>query len=86
VENDRFELPPADLVSIHDAAIFADIHKVTLWRMIARGEVRAWGRRNYFRVSISELLPQVKPHPFGPIPKGFVDHPPSSRKVGTSGD
>jgi hypothetical protein len=50
-----------DLQSVKDAAFIAKIHVKTIYRLIARGEIHAWGRTNSYRVSLPELLPPVLP-------------------------
>jgi excisionase family DNA binding protein len=52
---------PADLVSVPEARKITGIKERTIWRMIRDGELRAWGPRRCFRISISELLRPAEP-------------------------
>jgi hypothetical protein len=47
---------PLDLVSIPQAAFMAGLHPNSLYRMIRRGNLRAFGRRGFLRISLRELL------------------------------
>ena len=50
---------PSDLVSIAEAAEVSGMTRPTIWRKIRSGELRAWGARRCYRVSVSELLAPV---------------------------
>lgn len=50
---------PSDLVSIAEAAEIAGMTRHTIWRKIRNGDLRAWGMRRCYRISLSELLVPV---------------------------
>ncbi len=50
---------PSDLVSVPDAEQISGMTRRTLWRKIRCDELRAWGHRRCYRVSVSELLAPV---------------------------
>lgn len=50
---------PSDLVSVAEAAEISEMTCPTVWRKIRGGQLRAWGVRRCFRISLSELLAPV---------------------------
>jgi hypothetical protein len=56
------DYPRGALVSIVEAADRAQMNPQSIWRLIRRGELRAFGRRGALRVSMEELLPQHQPN------------------------
>jgi excisionase family DNA binding protein len=50
---------PRDLVSVAEAAEISGVTRPTIWRKVRSGQLRAWGVRRCYRVSISELLAPV---------------------------
>ena len=50
---------PSDLVSVAEAAEISGMTCPTLWRKIRAGQLRAWGVRRCYRISLSELLAPV---------------------------
>ena len=50
---------PSDLVSVAEAAEISGMTCPTVWRKIRAGQLRAWGVRRCYRISLSELLPPV---------------------------
>ena len=50
---------PSDLVSVAEAAEISGMTCRTVWRKIRAGQLRAWGLRRCYRVSLSELLAPV---------------------------
>lgn len=50
---------PHDLVSVAEAAKMIGITERTIWRKIREGQIRAWGMRRYYRVSLGDLLSPV---------------------------
>ena len=50
---------PSDLVSVEEAAEISGMTRPTIWRKIRCGELRAWGARRCYRVSVSEVLAPV---------------------------
>lgn len=48
------QLPP-DLVSVKEAAILFRVHRRTVWRLISKKKIPAYGPRHSYRVSITEL-------------------------------
>jgi excisionase family DNA binding protein len=51
---------PSDLVSVTEAAQIAGMARRTIWRKIRSRELKAWGLRRCYRISLSELLSPVK--------------------------
>jgi excisionase family DNA binding protein len=50
---------PSDLISVAEAAAISGMTRPTVWRKIRNGELRAWGVRRCYRISLSELLAPV---------------------------
>jgi excisionase family DNA binding protein len=50
---------PSDLVSVAEAAEISGMTCPTVWRKIRAGQLRAWGVRRCYRISLSELLAPV---------------------------
>ena len=51
---------PSDLVSVKQAYRLAGITERTIWKKIRNGQLKAWGPRRCYRISISELLAPVR--------------------------
>jgi excisionase family DNA binding protein len=47
------------LLSVAEAAHISGMARSTVWRKIRSGELRAWGARRCYRISLSELLAPV---------------------------
>lgn len=50
---------PSDLVSVAEAAEISGMTRRTVWKKIRSGQLRAWGVRRCYRISLSELLAPV---------------------------
>lgn len=60
---------PSDLVSYSEAAAVAGVVVRTIERAARAGRLRRWGSAGRFRVSLSEVLPEVGPSPAGRVRK-----------------
>ena len=52
---------PWDLYRVGYAAVLAGMHPKSIYRLVNAGRVRCFGRRGAYRISLSDLLPEVEP-------------------------
>jgi hypothetical protein len=53
---------PFNLTSVTTAASIVHLHPKSIYRMISEGRLKAYGRPGYYRVNLSDLLPNVEPN------------------------
>lgn len=51
---------PTDLVTIATASALSQIHEITIRRWMAKRQIRYFGRKGYYRISMADLMPEVE--------------------------